>query len=93
MLKSLAINESYIVEYHYTVEPYSTFNIKEKTSAYFSIEIVNDLNINSESQKMYIKIPKAGLSLSPRLTYNANEITRTDLEFTIINGEGKVVFF
>jgi hypothetical protein len=48
---------------------------------------------NNSNKKMYLNINRAALSLNPTLNYVQNEVTRTTLEFNIINAEAKAVFY
>lgn len=93
-ISNLEPDTEYIIDYTYEIDAISSFDIKEKSLPYFNIEIVNSASMeNTTNKKMYLNINRAALSLSPTLNYVQNEVTRTTLEFNVIDGNARAVFY
>lgn len=93
ILQNLEPSEEYIADYYYEINPEKTYNIKEKNLPYFHIEIVGYINTGGQDRKMLLDIPRAGLTLDAILSYEIEEVVRVDLDFNIVDGKAKVVFF
>lgn len=87
-------NSTFIAEYYVSKEVAAGFDFNRKFLPYVQIEIVNEVSISGTGNSyMYMKIPKASLVSDVSLTYNSGEITRTGLEFNIIENKAEVYFY
>lgn len=86
IVSGLEPNTNYNFLYYSNIETL-TYSFEEKRSDYVSIEILNRGNINANGSTMYLKIPKASLSIRDGFNFEKISVAQATLNFNIIDNK------
>lgn len=84
-ITGLTADTNYICFYYRQEERLISYDLKEVSTPYFSIEILGQNNINNISREMLITIPKASIDIATVMEFKEDQIAAIQLEFIIID--------
>lgn len=89
----LSVLTDFTVFYYYEEIGLISYELDKVETPYFKIEITGDNNVNGISRKIFLEIPTASISIQPVLSFTQDNIATTNLEFLVIGGKAKVVYY
>jgi len=92
-ITGLSALANYTVFYYYQEIGLISYELEKVETPYFKIEITGDNNVNGVSRKIFLEIPTASVSIQPVLSFTQDNIATTNLEFLVIGGKAKVVYY
>jgi hypothetical protein len=79
--------------YYREEESLVTYELKEASTPYFSIEILGQNNINNINREMLITIPKASIDINTTFEFKEEQITAIQLNFLVIDGVATIDYY
>lgn len=92
-ITGLTANTNYICFYYRQEERLVSYDLKEASTPYFTIEILGQNNINNVSRQMLINIPKASIDIKTMMDFKDEQITAIQLNFIVIDGIATIDYY
>jgi hypothetical protein len=93
VITGLIPNTKYVAFYYYQDISLISYELTEVSTPYFKIEITGVNNVNGVSRYMFIEIPKASIDIQPTLSFTQDNLATTGLNFIVIDGKAKVIYY
>jgi hypothetical protein len=90
---NLAAEKDFICFYYREEKSLVTYELKEASTPYFSIEILGQNNINNINREMLITIPKASIDINTTFEFKEEQITAIQLNFLVIDGVATIDYY
>jgi len=92
-ISGLSNSTIYTIFYYYQDVGLISYELDKVETPYFKIEITGENNVNGISRHILMDIPKASITIQPILSFTQDNLATTNLEFKIIGGKAKVVYY
>jgi hypothetical protein len=92
-ISGLSNNTTYTIFYYYEDVGLISYELDKVETPYFRIEITGENNVNGISRFIYLEIPKTSISIQPTLSFTQDTIATAELEFKVIGGKAKVIYY
>jgi hypothetical protein len=93
LITGLTAETEYLCFYYREEESLVTYELKESSTPYFSIEILGQNNINNINREMLITIPRASIDINTTFEFKEEQITAIQLNFLVIDGIATVDYY